>query len=123
MDQFKKRNQEYDKGAGRQQERRKSFVTTSSVPVERLYTPLDIAGQDYLRDLGLPGEYPFTRGVHTTGHRGRLWTMRMFSGFGSVEESNQRYKYLLSHGETGLSVAFDFPTLNGYDTDAPQAVG
>ena len=123
MEQIKQRKQEYDKSACRQRERCKSFVTTSSVPVERLYTPLDIAGQDYLRDLGFPGEYPFTRGVHTTGHRGRLWTMRMFSGFGSVEESNQRYKYLLSHGETGLSVAFDFPTLNGYDTDAPQAVG
>jgi methylmalonyl-CoA mutase N-terminal domain/subunit len=104
-------------------ERREEFVTTSSEPVERLYTPLDIGDLDYERDLGLPGEYPFTRGVHPTMHRGRLWTMRMFAGFGSAEETNARYKYLLAHGETGLSVAFDFPTLYGYDTDHPLAEG
>lgn len=104
-------------------ERQNSFITTSSVPIERLYTPADITDMDYLRDLGFPGEYPFTRGIHYTGYRGRLWTMRMFSGFGSAEESNARYKYLLEHGETGLSVAFDFPTLNGYDTDDPEARG
>jgi len=99
------------------------FVTTSSAPVERLYTPLDVAGLDYARDLGFPGEYPFTRGVHPTMHRGRLWTMRMFAGFGMAEETNARYKYLLEHGETGLSVAFDMPTLYGYDSDAPEALG
>jgi methylmalonyl-CoA mutase, N-terminal domain len=99
------------------------FVTTSSAPVNRLYTPLDVAGLDYARDLGLPGEYPFTRGVHPTMHRGRLWTMRMFAGFGMAEETNARYKYLLEHGETGLSVAFDMPTLYGYDSDAPEALG
>ena len=104
-------------------ERRDSFMTTSSAPVERLYTPLDVSGLDYQRDLGLPGEYPFTRGVHATMHRGRLWTMRMFAGFGTAEETNARYKYLLDHGETGLSVAFDMPTLYGYDTDDPQALG
>ena len=104
-------------------ERRERFITTSGEPVERLYTPLDLAGMDYERDLGFPGQYPFTRGVHPTMHRGRLWTMRMFAGFGSAEETNARYKYLLAHGETGLSVAFDFPTLYGYDTDDPLAEG
>ncbi len=104
-------------------ERMESFLTTSGTPVERLYTPLDVADLDYERDLGFPGEYPFTRGVHATMHRGRLWTMRMFAGFGTAEETNARYKYLLEHGETGLSVAFDMPTLYGYDTDDPHALG
>jgi methylmalonyl-CoA mutase N-terminal domain/subunit len=104
-------------------ERRDDFMTESSVPVNRLYTPLDVAGQDYLRDIGLPGEYPFTRGVHPTGYRGKLWTMRMFAGFGTAEETNARYKYLLQQGNTGLSVAFDLATLMGYDTDAPEALG
>ena len=104
-------------------ERQEKFITTSSEEVNRLYTPLDVADFDYLEDLGFPGEYPFTRGVHATGHRGRLWTMRMFAGFGSAEESNARYKYLLEHGGTGLSIAFDLATLMGYDTDAPEALG
>jgi methylmalonyl-CoA mutase N-terminal domain/subunit len=104
-------------------ERQEEFVTTSSAPVERLYTPAEIADFDYERDLGFPGQYPFTRGVHPTMYRGRLWTMRMFAGFGTAEETNARYRYLLEHGETGLSVAFDFPTLYGYDTDAPEAEG
>lgn len=104
-------------------ERYEQFITTSGAPVERLYTPLDIADLDYERDLGFPGQYPFTRGIHPTMYRGRLWTMRMFAGFGSAEETNARYKYLLAHGETGLSVAFDFPTLYGYDTDHPLAEG
>ena len=104
-------------------ERGDSFVTTSGVPIERLYSPPDISDMEYLRDLGFPGEYPFTRGIHYTGYRGKLWTMRMFSGFGCAEETNARYKYLLEHGETGLSVAFDFPTLNGYDSDDPEARG
>jgi methylmalonyl-CoA mutase N-terminal domain/subunit len=107
----------------RQPERMETFMTTSSAPVERLYTPLDIADLDYERDLGFPGEVPFTRGVHATMHRGRLWTMRMFAGFGLAEETNARYKYLLEHGETGLSVAFDLPTLYGYDSDDPRALG
>ena len=107
----------------RHPERMETFMTTSSAPVERLYTPLDTADLDYTRDLGFPGEYPFTRGVHSTMHRGRLWTMRMFAGFGTAEETNARYKYLLEHGETGLSVAFDMPTLYGYDSDAPEALG
>jgi len=104
-------------------ERCEQFITASSEAVQRLYTPLDVPALDYERDLGFPGQYPFTRGVHPTMHRGRLWTMRMFAGFGGAEETNARYKYLLAHGETGLSVAFDFPTLYGYDTDHPLAEG
>jgi len=88
-------------------ERQDKFMTTSSEPVERLYTPLDVAEMDYERDLGLPGEYPYTRGVHPTLHRGKLWTMRMFAGFGTAEETNTRFKYLLDRGQTGLSIAFD----------------
>ncbi len=104
-------------------ERQKTYLTTSSEPIERLYTPLDIAGLDYQEDLGLPGEYPYTRGIHPTMHRSRLWTMRMFAGFGTAEETNQRFKYLLGQGQTGLSIAFDLPTLMGYDTDAAEALG
>src|SRR3979409_2657820 len=104
-------------------DRQVKFITTSSAPVERLYTPLDLPDFDYLTDLGFPGDYPYTRGVHATGHRGRLWTMRLFSGFGSAEESNARYKYLLDQGGMGLSIAFDLATLMGYDTDAPEALG
>jgi methylmalonyl-CoA mutase, N-terminal domain len=104
-------------------ERQAEFITTSSEPVERLYTPLDLSDFDYLRELGFPGEYPFTRGVHPTLHRGRLWTMRMFAGFGTAEETNQRFKYLLKQGNTGLSIAYDLPTLMGHDSDAPEAEG
>ena len=104
-------------------ERQPEFVTISGESMQRLYTPLDIENLDYERDVGFPGQYPFTRGVHPTMYRGRLWTMRMFAGFGSAEETNARYKYLLAHGETGLSVAFDFPTLYGWDTDQPLAEG
>ncbi|HFC09451.1 MAG TPA: methylmalonyl-CoA mutase [Chloroflexi bacterium] len=104
-------------------ERQEEFVTASSEPVERLYTPDDVADMDYARDLGMPGEYPYTRGIHATMYRGRVWTMRMFAGFGTAEETNQRFKYLLEQGQTGLSVAFDLPTLMGYDTDAPEALG
>jgi methylmalonyl-CoA mutase N-terminal domain/subunit len=108
---------------GRHGERRDSFTNISGAPVERLYTPLDVADLDYARDLGFPGEYPYTRGAHSTLYRGRLWTMRMFAGFGTAEETNSRYRYLLDHGETGLSVAFDMPTLYGYDSDDPAALG
>ncbi len=104
-------------------ERRKEFVTTSSRPVKRLYTPLDLAGKTSEERLGNPGEYPFTRGIHPTMYRGRLWTMRMFAGYGGAEDTNRRFKYLISHGETGLSVAFDMPTLYGYDTDEAEAKG
>jgi methylmalonyl-CoA mutase N-terminal domain/subunit len=111
------------KALARFPERHPEFSTISGVPVDRIYTPLDVADADYARDLGFPGEYPFTRGVHATGHRGRLWTMRMFAGFGTAEETNRRFKYLLEQGQTGLSIAFDMPTLYGYDTDAPEAEG
>jgi methylmalonyl-CoA mutase N-terminal domain/subunit len=104
-------------------ERRDPFTTLSGAAVKRLYTPADVAGLDYETDLGLPGRYPFTRGVQPTGYRGRLWTMRMFAGFGTAEETNARFKYLLEQGQTGLSVAFDMPTLYGYDSDAPEALG
>ncbi len=104
-------------------ERKENFITTSSEPIQRLYTPLDIADMDFERDLGFPGEYPYTRGIHPTMYRGRAWTMRMFAGFGTAEETNERFKYLLDQGQTGLSIAFDLPTLMGYDTDSPEALG
>jgi methylmalonyl-CoA mutase N-terminal domain/subunit len=104
-------------------ERRERFITTSSEPIDRLYTPTDLENFDYETDLGYPGEYPYTRGVHPTLHRSKLWTMRMFAGFGTAEETNARFKYLLGQGQTGLSVAFDLATLMGYDTDAPEAEG
>jgi len=123
FEEIKKRGAEWEREASQSPERRDRFVTTSGLPIERLYTLEDIAGVDYLADVGFPGKYPFVRGIHYNGYRGRLWTMRMFAGFGTAEETNARFKYLLEHGETGLSVAFDMPTLMGYDTDSPQAVG
>ncbi len=111
------------KSLARLPERMDEFITTSSDPINRLYTPLDIVDMDYTQEIGFPGEYPYTRGVHPTMHRGRLWTMRMFAGFGTAEETNARFKYLLEHGQTGLSVAFDLPTLYGYDADAPETLG
>ncbi len=94
---------------------------TSAGPVDRLYTPLDVEDSDYERDIGYPGEYPFTRGVQPTMYRGRLWSMRQYAGFGSAQESNERFKFLLSQGQTGLSIAFDLPTQIGYDSDDPMA--
>jgi methylmalonyl-CoA mutase N-terminal domain/subunit len=107
----------------RAEQRAGEFTGASGRPVEPVYTPLDVADLDYASELGLPGEYPFTRGIHATGYRGRLWTMRQFSGFGTAAETNQRYKFLLGRGQTGLSVAFDFPTLMGYDSDHPRSLG
>ena len=104
-------------------ERCEKFPTGSNIEVNRVYTELDIQEFDYLRDLGFPGEYPYTRGVQPTMYRGRLWTMRQYAGFGTAEESNNRYKYLLSQGQTGLSVAFDLPTQIGYDSDHPLSRG
>jgi len=104
-------------------ERKSKFENLSGTEIKSIYTPEDIANLDYNSDGGFPGVYPFLRGVHSTMYRGRLWTMRQFAGFGSAEETNERYKYLLEHGETGLSVAFDYPTLYGYDTDHPLARG
>ena len=103
-------------------ERKERFITVSDEEIERLYTPEDV-DLDYERDLGYPGEYPFTRGVYPTMYRGRLWTMRQFAGFGAAEETNRRFKYLLQEGQTGLSTAFDMPTLMGLDSDHPLALG
>ena len=103
--------------------KKKTFTTISGKAVKGVYTPLDNAGSDYLRDLGNPGDYPFTRGIHATGYRSKPWTLRIFAGFGSAEETNARYKYLIEQGNMGLSVAFDLPTLMGYDSDAPEALG
>jgi len=99
------------------------FTGSSGRVVKPCYTPVDASDATYLEQLGLPGEYPFTRGVHPTMYRGRLWTMRQFAGFGTARETNQRYKFLLGRGQTGLSVAFDFPTLMGYDSDHPRSLG
>ena len=104
-------------------ERKGEFRNHSDMLVKRLYTPEDIQSMDYMRDLGFPGEYPFIRGVHATMYRGRLWTMRMFAGFGTAAHTNERFKYLLKEGESGLSTAFDYPTIMGYDSDHPMAKG
>ena len=104
-------------------ERQKEFTTTSLYPIRRLYTEADLAGWDAARDLGLPGEPPYTRGIHASMYRSRLWTMRQFAGFGSAEDTNQRFRYLLAHGQSGLSTAFDLPTLMGYDSDHPLSEG
>jgi len=98
-------------------ERKEEFHNHSETLIKRVYTPEDIKDLDLIRDLGFPGEYPFVRGLHATSYRGRLWTMRMFSGFGTAEQTNKRFKYLLKEGETGLSIAFDYPTIMGYDSD------
>ena len=112
-----KREDDWGKRHANAKELDELFTTISGVPVKRLYTPVDLAETDEVDDIGLPGEFPYTRGVHATGYRGRKWTMRMFAGFGTAEETNERFKYLLGNGQTGLSVAFDMPTLMGYDTD------
>src|SRR6187551_1610152 len=104
-------------------ERQKSFTTISGRPIERLYTPANISSLDYARDLADPGQFPYTRGIHPTGYRGKLWTMRQFAGFGTPEETNRRLKQLLAAGGTGLSIAFDLPTLMGRDPDHPLSLG
>jgi len=111
------------KALQRAPERRARFETTSGIEIRRLYTPEDRQEEDYLSQIGFPGAYPFTRGVQPTMYRGRLWTMRQYAGFGTAEESNRRYRYLLQQGQTGLSVAFDLPTQMGYDSDHPRAAG
>jgi methylmalonyl-CoA mutase N-terminal domain/subunit len=104
-------------------ERKQDFSTDSGIPTNRLYTPMDTKNTEYLEDLGFPGQFPYTRGVYTTMYRGRLWTMRQYSGFGTAQETNERFKFLLEQGQTGLSVAFDLPTQVGYDSDHPLAKG
>ena len=108
---------------GKSPERSVPFTTISGRPIDRLYTQDDLPGFDYARDLNTPGEFPYTRGIHPTGYRGKLWTMRQFAGFGTPEETNQRYKTLLKAGGTGLSVAFDLPTLMGRDPDHELSLG
>ena len=104
-------------------ERQEAFFTESGIPVKRLYTPLDLQDLDYNRDIGFPGQFPYTRGVYPTMYRGRLWTMRNYAGFGTAENTNKRFHYLLQQGMPGLSVAFDLPTQIGYDSDHPMAEG
>ncbi|MCX9025975.1 MAG: methylmalonyl-CoA mutase family protein [Candidatus Methanoperedens sp.] len=104
-------------------ESKQAFTTISGIPIKRVYTSTDIAKMDYAEDLGFPGEFPYTRNIYPTGYRGRIWTMRQYAGFGSAEETNARYKFLLSQGQTGLSVAFDLPTQLGYDSDDAKALG
>ncbi|MEK6678885.1 MAG: methylmalonyl-CoA mutase family protein, partial [Nitrospirota bacterium] len=105
-------------------ERLPAFTTVSNLPIdELLYAPSDISDLDYIKDIGFPGEYPFTRGTYPSMYRGRIWTMREFAGYGTADETNKRFKYLLKKGQTGLSVAFDLPTLMGYDSDHPRSTG
>ena len=111
-----------EKNADRK-ERKTAYKTLSQIPVENVYTPEHLESVDFVADVGLPGEFPYLRGVHPGGYRDRLWTMRMFAGFGLPEETNQRFRFLLDNGQTGLSTAFDMPTLYGYDTDDPRAAG
>ncbi len=113
----------YKKAIEKHPERRKEFTTQSFKAVKALYSPVDLEKTDYLRDLNFPGQFPYTRGIQPTMYRGRLWTMRQYAGFGTAKESNERYKYLLSQGQSGLSVAFDLPTQIGYDSDDPMAFG
>ncbi len=113
----------YEKSTQKVPERLPEFTTVSNQPIEKIYTPDNIKDFDYMRDLGFPGEYPYTRGVQPTMYRGRLWTMRQFAGLGTAEDTNARFKYLINHGETGLSTAFDMPTLMGYDSDSPMSRG
>ena len=116
------RREKVEKTLAKMPARKERFTTWSGVEVPDLLTPADVP-LDYAKDLGLPGEYPFTRGVQPTMYRGRLWTMRMFAGFGTPAQTNERFRYLLKQGQTGLSTAFDFPTLMGYDSDSPRALG
>jgi methylmalonyl-CoA mutase, N-terminal domain len=116
-------NQKIEQSLAKRPERKKRFTTGSNLEVQRLYTPDNVEGMDYQKDLGMPGQYPFTRGVQPTMYRGKFWTMRQYAGFATAEESNQRYKYLLEQGQTGLSVAFDLPTQIGYDSDHSLSEG
>jgi len=113
----------YDKALENASPKQREYSTVSGRKVKAIYTPLDLDGFDYLKQSGFPGDFPYTRGIHPTMYRGRLWTMRQFSGFGAAEDTNKRYKYLLSHGQTGLSVAFHLPTLMGIDSDHLLAQG
>ena len=121
--QVKTWNEKIEKSLSKNPERKKEFQTASGIPVHRVFTPDAVSGIEYPSDLNLPGEFPYTRGIQPTMYRGRFWTMRQYAGFGTAEDTNQRYRYLLKHGQTGLSVAFDLPTQIGYDSDHPLAQG
>jgi methylmalonyl-CoA mutase N-terminal domain/subunit len=122
-EEFKKRKKEYEEKVKNTKSTGMKFTTVSGEDIEALYTPEDIENINYLSEIGFPGEYPYTRGIHANGYRGRIWTMRQFAGFGSPEDTNERFHYLLNHGQTGLSVAFDLPTLMGWDADAELSEG
>lgn len=123
LGEIKSSHEEWQKKRNKMKDRDFKYETVSALPVNDIYTPMDIADMDYNKDLSMPGEYPYTRGVQGNMYRGRLWTMRQFAGFATARESNERYKYLLSKGQTGLSVAFDMPTIMGYDSDHPRSLG
>ncbi len=122
-EEFDRWNDGVEKALTKRPERKESFDSTSGIEFKRAFTPLDVDSIDYLRDIGFPSKYPFTRGVQPTMYRGRFWTMRQYAGFGTAEDTNKRYKYLLEQGQTGLSVAFDLPTQIGYDSDQPLSLG
>ena len=122
-EEYKKWTDKLEPKLAKRPERKADFVNTSGIPLKRVCTPLDVADSDYMKELGLPGEYPFTRGVQPTMYRGRFWTMRQYAGFATAEDTNKRYRFLLDQGQTGLSVAFDLPTQIGYDSDHPLAQG
>ncbi len=122
-EEFKKANQSHKNKSEKSEAAGIKYTTVSGETINPLYSPDDIADQDFMRDINFPGEYPYTRGIHADGYRGKIWTMRQFAGFGTPEDTNERFKYLLGHGQTGLSVAFDLPTLMGWDADAPLSQG
>jgi len=122
-DEYRKWSDKLEGKLAKNPERKADFINTSGIHLKRVCTPLDVADFDYMKEVGLPGEYPFTRGVQPTMYRGRLWTMRQYAGFGTAEDTNRRYRFLLEAGQTGLSVAFDLPTQIGYDSDHPLAQG
>ncbi|MCX7875521.1 MAG: methylmalonyl-CoA mutase family protein [Melioribacteraceae bacterium] len=122
-EEFKNHKNKYEEKLKSTKDTGMKYTTVSGEPIKTLYTPDDIPNFDYLNELNFPGEFPFTRGIHPNGYRGKIWTMRQFAGFGSPEDTNERFKYLLSHGQTGLSVAFDLPTLMGWDSDAEMSKG
>ena len=119
----KKWEDEVKKTVAKHADQKEKWTTVSDLEIKRLYGPEDIKNMDFEKDIGYPGQYPYLRGNQVTGYRGKYWTFRMFAGMGSAEETNQRWHYLLNSGQTGLSTAFDFPTLMGYDTDSPKARG
>src|SRR5687767_13095931 len=124
MDPIERAYQDWKKKADAAATRKACFNTLSMEPVDICYGPRSAAeAPDYIEKLGFPGDFPYTRGIHPNQYRGRLWTMRQFAGFGSARDTNQRYKFLLERGQTGLSVAFDMPTLMGYDSDHPRSEG